>query len=276
LHRLDVAAVSRRVFGALLDGPFLCRAAGAWLVLLTAIGWVTLTLERSVADGTVAQAVYLIIQIVAYIVEPVALAACAVNVHRFLLLAEHPAPLRVAGTEWRYVRRGVWVSLPIFLLIVAVAVVIVVFPSPIISDMLGRWTSAAAEPWWSYAHALAWLGAEVAAGIVVLPLFMSLPAVAIGRADFSLSDGIGVIRGNSLRLFAAFMIAVIVPTSVVGLAASGTENLLSDFAAEPTFLFKAFAIAVEAGREVLGTVIWAAMLSCAYDGLVAHDRELTT
>jgi hypothetical protein len=87
------------VFGTLLDGAFLRRATGIWLVLVITIIWSTLALEPWAAGGVVAPA---------RVVEFIAFAACAVNVHRFILLAEHPAPLRFGRTEWRYIRRGMW------------------------------------------------------------------------------------------------------------------------------------------------------------------------
>jgi hypothetical protein len=274
VHKLDVAAVSRRIFGVLLDGPFLSRATGAWFALLTVIGWVTLAVKRWAVDGVVAQPIGGTWATLALIVDLIAVAARAVNVHRFILLAERPAPLRFGRTEWRYFWRGVWVFLPIILFFIALAVAHFVFNLPIIFGLLKGWSSALAGRWGSYALALTWLGSQLVIGSVALPLFMSLPAVAIGRADFTMSDGLEVISGNFLRLLAIFLIAFTVPASAVELVANGIEKGISILATEPTFLLKVIEVAVEAGREVLRTVMWAAMLSCAYAGLVERNRDL--
>jgi len=275
MHKLDVAAVSRRVFGVLLDGRLLWRATGTWFVLLIVIGWSIFALEPWAAGDVVAKAVYHVWATLAGVVELAAFAACAVNVHRSILLAEHPVPIRFSRTEWRYFWRGIWVTLPLILLIAAVAMLSFVFV-PSISDILKGMKNALAAPWWSYAHALAWLGAEMTGGIVVAPLFMSLPAVAIGRIDFTMSDGVEAISGNFLRLLAIYLIACSVPVTIVALIADRIGNGIAIFAAQPLFTFKAIEIVVEVGREILDVVIWAAMLSCAYAGLVERDREHPT
>jgi hypothetical protein len=102
---------------------------------------------------------------------------------------------------------------------------------------------------------------------------MSLPAVAIGRADFTISDGLAAIPGNALRLLAIFLIACVVPIAAVGLVADGIKYGISVFATEPAFLFSAIGTAVEAGREILDVVIWATMLSCAYAELVVREAH---
>ena len=272
MHRLDVAAISRRVLGILFDGPFLWQAAGTWFVLLILIGWCTLALEPRAGGDVVAEAVSHVWTTLEGVVNLAAFVACAVNVHRFILLADHPAPLRFGRTEWRYFWRGVWVTLPIILLIAAVAMLSFLFPRST-SDTLSSLETGLAAPWWSYEHTLAWLGSEMAWGVIIAPLFLSLPAVAIGRFDFTMSDGLEAISGNFLRLVAAYLIAHVGPVTIVALIADGIDNAIAIIATELTFTFKAIEVVVKVWREILAVVITAAMLSCAYAGLVEHDRE---
>src|SRR5579883_2533447 len=42
-----------------------------------------------------------------------AITACAINVHRYILLNENPTFARLSGLEWRYLWRGIWIYLPI-------------------------------------------------------------------------------------------------------------------------------------------------------------------
>ncbi|MDB5410786.1 MAG: hypothetical protein JWL84_5698 [Rhodospirillales bacterium] len=271
MPRLDVIAASHRVFDTLLDVRFLWRATGTWLILETIVGWSTLALGRSGFSGGAS----VVIALSAYVVQAVGLTACAVNVHRFVLLAEQPTPLRAGWIEWRYLRRGLWVSLPtIFLL--AAATIIVIFPFPILSDLLGSWKRAIAEPLWSFAHILALLGYEVSIGLLILPFFLSLPAVAIGNVGFTMTDGIEAISGNFLRLLTLFLIAVAFPTTIVEFVTGGVESGLPISAAQPSFMESAILVPLETARQISFTVIWAAMLSYAHAGFIGRDEEFAS
>jgi hypothetical protein len=273
VHKLDIAAVTRRVFRVLRDGPFLYRVNVLWLVLVFFMRWSTLALEPGATDDGTRSSLYYGSVTLASVAELIAFAACAVNVHRFILLGEQPVPIRAGRTEWRYFLRGLWVVPLVFLLIIGVAVVDVALPSARISGMLGGITSTLAAPRWSYAGALAWLGVELAMGILLVPLYMSLPAVAIGRTDFMMTDGLAVIPGNFLRLLAIYAMACVAPIAIVGLVASGIEYGISIIVAGPAFLVGTIKSAVDAGRDIANVMIWATMLSCAYAELVVREAH---
>ena len=83
MRRLKTGAVARRSFGLLLNIPFLARATGIWLVLL-ALGY--LAISRLPPEHN------LIADVAYWLLLAIAAAAWAVNVHRFSLLREAPAP----------------------------------------------------------------------------------------------------------------------------------------------------------------------------------------
>lgn len=274
MQKLDVAAVTRRAFGVMRDGLFLYRANVLWFALLFFMRWSTLALHPGATDGSIRTALSYGWAILSTVGELIAFTACAVNVHRFILLGEQPLPLHAGRREWAYFVRILLAMPLVFLVFIGGAILVVALPSAGLSGMLDVVKSALTTPRWSYAHALAWLGAELTMGILLIPLSVSLPAVAIGRDDFTMTDGLGAISGSFLRLLAVCAMACVAPIAVVKLVASSIEYGVSIVVPGPAFLLSMIGGAVDAGRDLANVMIWAAMLSCAYAGLVERGHDI--
>jgi hypothetical protein len=265
VRRLNVVAVVRRVFGTLLDGPLLLRATGTWFAVLVAAGVMEATIGPGVSP--VARLGVALTGLLKPIVEVIAFAACAVNIHRSILLAEPPALARFSGLEWRYIRRAIWVSLPFLLIILAIVV-------PLTLNGYTDALRALVSP----SRPLAYAGISLVLGLVgyavILPPALSLPAVIIGRRDFGIRDGFAAVRGNVLRLFAVYLLAEFAPSLTIRLVAEALRHGILWLVPATSVLAKECGAIVGSAETILTTVLWAAMLSFAYAGLVEGRREL--
>ena len=251
MRRLKAGAVVRRSFGLLLDIPFLARATGIWLVLLV-LGYLAIS-RVPAAHSVIADLLYSLLL-------AIAAAAWAVNVHRFILLREAPAPLRVKWTEIHYALRAIWICWPIFLVAFAIGVLIVIF---------GRLARQPMSSWRVRSH-----GRRPGASqglllfVIVAPLALSLPALAIGNRKFHPFDGFELLAGNLWPFLAAYFLVVFLPSSVLFLAST-----MLGAPTDPAGLASPVAQGLDDVISLIGTVLFAAMLSCTYAGLVLQDSE---
>ncbi len=255
-------AVVRRVFGTLFDGPLLLRATGTWFLVLVAVGAMKAAIG-SEASG-LAPFGSALISVLNVVVEFIALAACAVNIHRTILLDELPTPARASGLEWRYIKRLLWVTLP-FGGIVTLIVVPLSFTGSL--DFLRTLSSQPLE------LARFSVATGVLFYIVLAPPMLSLAAVAIGRSEFGIRAGYAAVRGNYLRLFAIYVLSGVIPPQFLRFVAIGLRDGLLLLAPAASFLAKVGVAAIQSAESVASTVMWAAMLSCVYGGLVEGRRD---
>jgi hypothetical protein len=262
VRRLKVMAVVRRVFGVLTDGPLMLRAAGIPFIALA----ITDFAEAMVAPGSSALSHIgaTLMPLVSLVVQFVADAACAVKVHRALLLAEKPAPTSTTGLEWPYIKRLLWVSLVFIPGLLVFGIVVSITGS---LDFIHALPARPLDSTW-YSIALG-----AAFYILIVPPALSLPAVAIGRGAFGIRAGYAAARGNILRLFSVYLLSALLPMQGIRLVALGLQQGI-------LWLFPATSLAATAGGAVAAsgptivtTVTLAAMLSCAYAGLVEGRRE---
>jgi hypothetical protein len=255
MRRLKTGAVVRRSFGILLNIPFLARATGIWLVLL-ALGY--LAISRVPAEHN------LIADVGYSLLLAIAAAAWAVNVHRFILLHEPPAPLRIKWTEIHYVLRAIWICWPVLLVVAAVGVLIAIFwhshppPEVFTASPIGRLA--------------AWGTAGLIIFVMVVPLALSLPALAIGNKKFRPVDGFDAIAGNLWPFLAAYILVVFLPSALLSLA----SPLLGKHTDPAALLPDPVAQGIDVVVSLIGTVLFAAMLSCTYAGLVLQDSEFAS
>ena len=194
----------------------------------------------------------------------IAAAAWAVNVHRFILLREAPAPLRIKWTEIHYVLRAIWICWPILLVVAAIVVLIAIFwqshppPEVFTASPIGRLA--------------AWGTAGLIIFVMVVPLALSLPALAIGNKKFRPVDGFDAIAGNLWPFLAAYFLVVFLPSALLSLA----SPILGRHTDPAALLPDPVAQGIDVVVSLIGTVLFAAMLSCTYAGLVLQDSEFAS
>jgi hypothetical protein len=181
LPKLNVLAVVKRVLLILFDGGFLIRAAGIWFVVIAAvdaIGFLFVPPGAALGLG-------MFLSIAIYIVKQLALAACAVAVHRAILLRESPFRLRLGRTEICYILRAIVVWLP-FVGLLILAVFIGTFVMPVVRVIAG-------------------IVAGVLVAALVLPFALSLPALAIGNSEFDPGEGLDASHRNIFREIVTYL-----------------------------------------------------------------------
>jgi hypothetical protein len=258
--KLNVIAVVRRVLLLFFDFGFLIRATGIWFVV---IAMADLT-EFLLGSSGAVPGLNTLVSISNWIVRELALAACAVTVHRSVLMRESPFRLRLGRREVRYVLRSVVVWLP-FVFLLTLLVVISVFTKSVTTAQLKE---LMATP---VAWMITWTVANLLTAIVVLPFALSLPALAIGNPEFEPGDGLDVSFRNIPREIATYLLAFSAPAAVLGLLALGVTKALA--------LLGSWSEPIAYGTNLLETlldvVLWAAVLSCTYAALVRRDPEFT-
>jgi len=255
MRKLKTGAVARRSFGLLLDISFLVRATGLWLVLLI-LGF--LAISRLPAEHN------LIADVAYSLLLAIAAAAWAVNVHRFILLREAPAPLRVKWREIHYILRAIWICWPALLVMAAIGVLIAIFwhsrppPEVFTASPIGR--------------AAAWGIGGLILFVIVVPLALSLPALAIGNKKFRPVDGFDAIAGNLWPFLAAYFLVVFLPSTLLSLA----STMLGKHADPAGLVSDSVARGIDVVVSLIGTVLFAALLSCTYAGLVLKESEFAS
>jgi hypothetical protein len=249
--KLDVLAIIRRIVALFGDVPLLLRLAGAWLAITAAAGVVAGVLVPQ-APGSFSLA-FSASTVLTGALNALAITACAVNVHRFILLNERPAALRVSRLEWHYFLRGLWICVPFVILGMAVA--------------LGLAFIFSSEPSrFIIPGGMVIFG--VGATFFLVQLSLSLPAVAIGQREFKASQGLDASNGNSLRLFLLAAISFAVPWLAGQLLVGILLFLMRGL---PAPVLAGVGLALGAALSLIETIAWAAMLSYGYAGLVRRD-----
>ena len=120
--------------------------------------------------------------------------AMAVAWHRFILRDEVAAPLQVGSTTWRYLGNSLLILLAMAVPLAVLAGLLAFLP-PIVSVLI--------------------LPAAILTGAAAMRLSIKLPAVALGRTDFSFRDAWAASDGNFWQIVGVFALNAII---VVGLA----------------------------------------------------------
>jgi hypothetical protein len=148
-----------------------------------------------------------------------AFASIAVNWHRYILLDEVPdgrGIFRLDDKVWRY-----FGNIILIFLILVVAGFLVGIPLGIVAAL----TSLAASPLFPL---LLFIIIVPVAGTIALRLSVKLPAIALGRTDFSLKNAFAVTRDSNLPIFliALFEIACVLGSLIlIGLLAAALNQL---------------------------------------------------
>lgn len=120
--------------------------------------------------------------------------AMAVAWHRFILRDEVAAPLQIGSATWRYLGNSLLIMLAMAVPLAAVAVLLAFLP-PIVSVLI--------------------IPVAILAGAAAMRLSIKLPAVALGRTDFTFRDAWTASDGNFWQIVGVFALNAII---VVGLA----------------------------------------------------------
>lgn len=244
MRKLNVGAVIRAVGGVVSDIGLVSRATGFWFAALVVIALIAIALnvEPSFLD----------------LVGPIALVACAVNVHRFILLKEAPDLARLSRHEWRYLWRTFGLAVLGILVFLLLRFTALAFWSGSIVDIMERFGLPS-----SVLRSLVFL--------FILPGMLALPAAAVGRLDFTVSKAWTASRGNFLRLALLVFVLVVLPMAIAYVLLDGFVSGMMVRGDET--LARGIDMVVFLAIEVLMAVVWAALLSFAYKGLVEGDPE---
>lgn len=257
MRKLKLGAILRAMIRLVTDSRFMLGPASAFFVAIAAAQ--LLQKQFAVADHRAIGAVIGLLSI------PLLL-ALIVKTHRYILLGEEPA-LNISGLIWPYVGRAILINLPIAIVVIAGTIML----GP--SVALGR---AAFTPT-DYAFAAAFLVIFIALYVgLVMPMSLGLPATAKGRTDFTLQNARDAARANFGPLFLLALVLTLVtlawslPIRLTALNAYMTMQPNADV------MTQTLEMAVSAWTSIgaiLGGILWAAMLSFAYAGLVEYDER---
>lgn len=181
------------------------RVGSFWIPLLFAIGLVRAVLDNPDPERTSFDAVDGL-EVLSTAVGLVAFSSMAVNWHRFILRDEHGSPWRIDNLVLRYAGNSLlviaMVGIPL-LLGVAIAAYV-----PVTSILM--------------------LPLSLLAGTVVTALSIKLPAVALGRTDFSFAMAWESCKDNIWQIFAVFLLnagVVLGLLLVIVLAMVGAQSI---------------------------------------------------
>jgi hypothetical protein len=127
----------------------------------------------------------------------IALSSISVNWNRFVLRDELPGArsiLRLDGLVWRYAGNSLVITLMTFL---PVAVLIAILSALIPQAMILV------------------LPAVAVAGTAYFMLSLKLPAIALGRTDFRLSDAMKAVEGNFWQVMGVFLLWTLIVSSAL-------------------------------------------------------------
>jgi len=189
------------------------------VALRIALLWVPIMLALAVIDVVVGpsdpataelttQAVF---QLLTGVISFIAACSVAVNWHRFILLDESPSGIRVDGTVLRYAGSTLMIMLVMFtpaLLVYAIA--------------------ALAPP----TAALIGMASLILTGGLITRLSVKLPALALGRSDFTFRNAWTASAGNFWPCVAVFMLTLLIAFGciLVLLVLAGLANQMNETA----------------------------------------------
>ena len=167
------------------------RISWPWYAVIAVLSILTFTLLGALAAG----GDYSALQIGNFVIAALtllALAAIAVNWHRYILLDEVPQAgniIRLDGKTWRYLGNLLLVALILGIIATVVTVPLVLLAAPFYSEAVIA------------VAAVIGLVAVLFLAIFSVRLSVKLPAIALGRQDFTFSNALAATRGNNLALF---------------------------------------------------------------------------
>jgi hypothetical protein len=195
------------------------RISWPWYLVLAAmnIGLFAIAGFAVTADVGINFGIYIPLVIVAAIVTILAFASIAVNWHRYILLDQVPVGaelFRLDGLTWRYVG-NVWLIAFIVGFVFTIGMLPLIFLGAL-SDAIG------------VVAVIIGLGGFLFVVISTYRLSVKLPAIAIGRRDFSLSDAWAATRDNKLPIFLVvlFQFLLFIGVAIVFLALDFTLALI--------------------------------------------------
>lgn len=149
-----------------------------------------------------------LVQVASFVVGLIAAGSMAVSWHRFILRDEVSSPARLDAPVWRYIATMV---------VVALGMLFVAF----ILNVLTRYLALAIG-------SLAWLFnimATLALGVSGFRLLIRLPAIALGRQDFTFRDAWRASEGYFWPVFGTFMLYAAVLLAIL-LVVIGVYSLI--------------------------------------------------
>lgn len=193
--RIDIRRLVRQSYAAALDhGSAWLRLAWGPFLLLAALGTVLMLTRMQFNARLWASFVF---QGASYLL----LIPVATSWHRLILRGNNArTSYRFGHEEFLYLEMLVVVGLTVYIFMLLSGLL---FAAPFISE--ASWLSGSSGAEWSY-RIFGWLVLFFA----VSRFLLVLPAAALGR-EMKISRSSGILKGNILRLSAAYLVALLVP-----------------------------------------------------------------
>jgi hypothetical protein len=239
---LPVMAAVQRSYELAWERAVALKTPLAALAALFAIG---LLLRPSKGPGHMPSGGGLALYVLISVAFGIAVTGFIVGTHRMVLKSEDRVGLgyfRFDGATWKYFGYSV-----LFGIAVMIAFAIV-----------GPTAAAIGVPTNLFAPILAI--AFIATIVIVLRLWIFLPAVAIADWGMSLADAWTATRGNTLRLFAGVLL--------VGLPAGVVSAIVDTIFANSGFMSKLIGAIVKGPADAASVLLTTVFISLAYDCLV--------
>ncbi|HEX4304068.1 MAG TPA: hypothetical protein VHZ78_14825 [Rhizomicrobium sp.] len=250
-RKVKLGAVLAAILRVLADRSFLVQALPIPFAMMFAAEWVLHAIPST------------IVAFAALIAIAIAGASLAVRTHRHILLHENPSATSLGGPEWSYLGRVFVLYLPVFASALGFFALYVLFAGRAFI------ASPTSHPIWElYAvPVFIFVVVPLLVGGLILPAMLALPALAIGRDQFGEKDSRAAVKGNRLRILALAAIVWLVPEiPIFALAWVAGQFIAASIVA--IALLDAIAAA-------LGGILFAALLSIVYAGLVEEKPEFT-
>ena len=166
-----------------------------WMIILLALNFAGDFLIGQPAEPQPGRVGFFVAVLIA--VNLVALSSIAVNWNRFVLRDELPtaqSALRLDGLVWRYAGTSLLITLMAFLPVAVLTVILsALMPAAVILA----------------------LPAVAVAGTATFMLSLKLPAIALGRTDFGLTDAMKAAEGNFWQVMGVFLLSSLIAAALL-------------------------------------------------------------
>ena len=263
-RKLPVLGALGHAFRSTIDNiAFAFHISWPWIALLLPIniGANLYLASQGLNDPANLKAGSLLVVLPLFIVSFISAASIAVNWHRYVLLdevAEGMQRLRIDSLTWRYIGNGLLIGL----ILAAGGIVAMIVASLfgwILSAILGKIAAVIIFP--------AVIAIYSMALVAAYRLSVKLPAVALGRTDFSLSNAWAATFGNFWQLLGLLLLFIICVILVLGAMFLATY-ILANFGV----LGLSISLAAQVMINWIATILGVTLLTSLY-GFFVEGRD---
>lgn len=253
--RIDVRGLVRQSFASTLDqAPAWLKLAWGPFLLLAAGGTVLMVMQMQFNGRLWASFVF---QGASYLL----LLPVATSWHRLILRGDGARTgYRFGHEEFLYLEMLVAVGITFYLFMLVSGLL---FAAPFISE--AAWLSGNSAAEWSY-RIVGWIVLFFA----VCRFLLVLPAAALGE-EMRISRSSGILRGNALRLSAAYFIALLIPQSLLWVLGDPASWILRGSLGEVGLLWILASFYLALAVTIVFWMLSVGVVSYAYKALVPEQ-----